>query len=113
MILPAPFCSLTHFAPYHFYTGFNGYFYEKHLTDQGFEILDIVENGNFFKYLGQEINRISYVAERYSDDKINTIIEKISIKIVLNMLSRFSKKDMGSKEFLCFGYHHILARKRK
>lgn len=23
LILTAPFCSLTHFAPYHFYTGFN------------------------------------------------------------------------------------------
>ena len=26
LILTVPFCSLTHFAPYHFYTGFNRYF---------------------------------------------------------------------------------------
>jgi 2-polyprenyl-3-methyl-5-hydroxy-6-metoxy-1,4-benzoquinol methylase len=26
LILTAPFCSLTHFAPYHFYTGFNRFF---------------------------------------------------------------------------------------
>jgi len=31
LILTAPFCSLTHLPPYHFYTGFNRYFYEKHL----------------------------------------------------------------------------------
>ena len=31
LILTAPFCSLTHFAPYHFSTGFNRYWYEKHL----------------------------------------------------------------------------------
>ena len=34
LILTAPFCSLTHFAPYHFHTGFNRYFYEKHLPDK-------------------------------------------------------------------------------
>ena len=28
LILTAPFCSLTHFAPYHFYSGFNKYYYE-------------------------------------------------------------------------------------
>ena len=32
LILTAPFCSLTHFAPYHFSTGFNRYFYEEHLV---------------------------------------------------------------------------------
>ena len=28
LIITAPFCCWTHFAPYHFYTGFNHYFYE-------------------------------------------------------------------------------------
>ena len=27
LILTAPFCSLTHFAPYHYTTGFNRYYY--------------------------------------------------------------------------------------
>lgn len=27
-IITAPFCNLTHFASYHFYTGFNRYFYQ-------------------------------------------------------------------------------------
>ena len=31
LVVTAPFCSLTHFAPYHFCTGFNRYFYETHL----------------------------------------------------------------------------------
>jgi len=51
LILTAPFCSLTHFAPYHFYTGFNRYFYEKHLPANGFKIIDFQENGNYFEYL--------------------------------------------------------------
>ncbi len=36
LILTAPFCSLTHMAPYHFCTGFNKYWYEKHLAEYGF-----------------------------------------------------------------------------
>lgn len=48
LILTAPFCSLTHFAPYHFYTGFNRYFYETHLPANGFEIVELQENGFFF-----------------------------------------------------------------
>ena len=51
LIITAPFCSLTHFAPYHFYTGFNRYFYEKHLPELGFEILELVPNGNYFEQL--------------------------------------------------------------
>jgi len=55
LIITAPFASLTHFAPYHFYSGFNKYFYEKHLVDYGFEIKEIQRNGSFFEYLAQEI----------------------------------------------------------
>ena len=29
LILTAPFCSLTHFAPYHYSTGFNRYYYNE------------------------------------------------------------------------------------
>ena len=31
LILTAPFCSLTHFAPYHYCDGFSKYFYQHHL----------------------------------------------------------------------------------
>ena len=40
LIITAPFCSLTHFSPYHFYTGYNRYFYEKFLPEYGFEIME-------------------------------------------------------------------------
>lgn len=48
LILTAPFCSLTHFAPYHFSTGFNKYFYEEILNSNGFKVLEIVPNGNYY-----------------------------------------------------------------
>jgi ubiquinone/menaquinone biosynthesis C-methylase UbiE len=104
LILTAPFCSLTHFAPYHFSTGFNRYYYEKHLADNSFKIVEIVQNGNYFEYIAQEIRRIPNVAHRYSGVKL-TLSERIRLRRVLNTLSRLSIKDKQSDELLCFGYH--------
>jgi len=105
LILTAPFCSLTHFAPYHFYTGFNRYFYEKLLPANGFKIADMQENGNFFEYLGQEIRRIPWVAKRYAEGSKCNLLESLTMKLCLFMLERFSKKDCGSSELLNFGCH--------
>lgn len=110
LIVTAPFCSMTHFAPYHFYTGFNRYFYQMHLEENGFEIIEIKSNGNFFEYMGQEIRRIPSIADKYSNNKPNRL-EQLAIGFVLRMLERFSKEDKGSHELLCFGFH-ILAKKR-
>ncbi len=104
LILTAPFCSLTHFAPFHFYTGYNRYFYEAHLPANDFKILDLQENGNFFEYLAQEMRRIPSIAERYSNEH-PSFFESLAMKICLNMMARFSRKDGGSNELLHFGYH--------
>lgn len=109
LIITAPFCSLTHFAPYHFYTGFNRYFYEYHLPKYGFTIENIQENGNFFEYLAQEIRRINYVANKYTKTKIYKW-EQLSMKIILKMLERLSLSDKSSSEILNFGVQ-VLARK--
>ena len=109
LVITAPFCSWTHFAPYHFYTGFNRYFYEKHLEESGFEILELCANGNFFDYLWQEVRRAKRRAKQYADAYPN-FLERLAIRVVLQMLRRFSSKDKGSHELLCFGYH-VLARK--
>ena len=73
LVLTAPFCSLTHFAPYHFYTGFNRYFYERYLPEYGFTINEISENGNFFDYVAQEIHRIPNVLKTYTDIKLSRL----------------------------------------
>lgn len=102
LILTAPFCSLTHYAPYHFYSGFNRYFYEKHFSDYGFQVDELVENGNYFEYLAQEVRRIATVAEQYV--KIRpTLLESLATRLVLNMLNRFSASDKGSSELLNYG----------
>lgn len=107
VILTAPFCSLTHMAPYHYCTGFNKYWYETHLKHYGFEIEEIVANGNFFSYLGQELNRLSDVYKLYYSKK-NIIIVILS-KILSRMLKKYDN-DIKSSDLLCFGYQ-VRARK--
>lgn len=111
LIITAPFCSWTHFAPYHFNTGFNRYWYEKHLIDNNFNIVEIASNGNYFEFIAQEIYRISTVSRQYANSEPN-MFELLGTLIMLRMLLRFSRYDSGSSEFLCFGYH-TFARKNK
>src|SRR6185437_489536 len=87
LILTAPFSSLTHFAPYHFCTGFNRYFYEHHLPEHGFEILELAPNGNYFEYIAQELRRLPEISHRYARIE-TTLWEKAALKLILRMLCR-------------------------
>lgn len=103
LILTAPFCSLTHMAPYYFCNGFSKYWYEENLDDFGFNIKEIVANGSFFKYMCQEMLRINKMADRYcrytlSEDENSIVMGSIQL------LSRLAERDIGSSEMLCFGY---------
>tara|TARA_B100000497_G_scaffold124408_1_gene158859 strand:- start:772 stop:1503 length:732 start_codon:yes stop_codon:yes gene_type:complete len=109
LILTAPFNSLTHYAPYHFHTGFTRYFYEKHLKELGFEIIEITPNGNFFQYIAQESRRLNSVVEKYSKKKLN-VFEKVIVVLFLRILNKYSRFDSTSHELLCYGYQ-ILAKK--
>lgn len=110
LILTAPFCSVTHFAPYHFYTGFNTYFYKKWMADFGFEIVEMTQNGNYFEYVAQELRYSSEAAQNYSNIKMS-IMEKLAQRILLSFLQKASKQDKDSKELLNFGIH-LVARKK-
>jgi ubiquinone/menaquinone biosynthesis C-methylase UbiE len=111
LILTAPFCSITHFAPYHFYTGFNVYFYEKYLNDLGFSIEEITKNGNYFEYIAQELRYTTEVAKDYSQMKFG-IKEKIAQKILLRFLKKASALGGDSSVLLNYGLH-IIAIKNK
>ena len=104
LIITAPFCSLTHFAPYHYYSGYNRYFYEEHLKGNGFEIVELVPNGNFFEYLAQEIRRTPSMAKQYCNHLIDESYSKAA-EVMLDSLGKLSSLDSGSDEVLCFGYH--------
>jgi len=110
LVLTAPFASLTHFAPFHFASGFNHYFYEHHLADSGFDVEEIGANGNYFEFLAQELRRVTSVGDRYANLRTSRI-ERFSLRVILRMLEHFSECDSGSSELLCFGYH-VLATRR-
>ena len=110
LILTAHFNSLTHYAPYHFSTGFTKYFYEHHLKEYDFEIIEIVENGSYFEYLAQEARRLGSVSRQYTNKKLN-FFEKLISLLYLRTLNKLSKSDTGSKDILNFGIQ-ILAQKR-
>ena len=102
LILTAPFCSLTHFSPYHFYTGFSRYFYAAHLPAYSYEIVDLQENGNFFEFLAQEVRRVPLVAKRYANSHLGLWAYGV-LYLMLRMLARYSRKDRSSSEILHFG----------
>lgn len=112
LLLTAPVCSLTHMAPYYYYNGFSLYWYREHLRENGFEIIEIKEYGNYFKFLCQEMSRIQAISERYcdyqlQDEDYNCIYKSMSL------LSRLADMDQGSNEILCFGYMTLAKKNRR
>jgi SAM-dependent methyltransferase len=101
-IITAPFWSLTHFAPYHYATGFNRYFYEFHLGRLGFDIVEMTPNGNFFECVGQELRRVTDMAQRFAGGIKPSPLELNATQMVLAMLERMSASDTGSPEMLHF-----------
>ena len=110
LLLTAPFASLTHFAPYHFASGFSRFFYEKHLPENGFVIEELKLNGNFFEYVAQENRRVSSIALKYTGKRLG-FFKKAVVYLNLLILDSLSKKDTGSSELLCYGIH-TFARKK-
>lgn len=104
LLLTAPFLSLTHFAPHHYATGFNRYFYETHLAAAGFRIDEISSNGNYFELLAQELRRLKSMGKRYAPPGLRRY-ERWALKLVLAALARLSHGDQGSQELACYGLH--------
>lgn len=113
LIVTAPFCSLAHFTPYHFCTGFNRYWYEHHLSALGFEILDLQVNGSFFEYVSQEARRIPIMAVRHCS-RATALFAFAGFALfglpLLCVLRLLALRDRGTADVLCFGYH-VLARR--
>lgn len=110
LILTAPFCSITHFAPYHFSSGFNSYYYQYHLLKLDYEIISITSNGNFFSYVAQELFRVPTIVNEFTRSKVG-VFQKILLLLCIRMLEKLSRSDRESSNVLCYGYH-IIAKKR-
>lgn len=111
LILTAPFCCLTHMAPYFYYNGFSEYWYKEHLESYGFRIIELTRNGDYFKYLSQELFRLEEMAERYchyrlKNEELETVVR------CMELMAKLSSINTNSNETLCFG-NMVVAEKIK
>ncbi len=104
LILTAPFFSLTHFAPYHFATGFNRYFFEHHLAEHGFVVDELVSNGNYFEAVAQELRRVGSIGVSHAGRK-GSLLSKVAMLPMLWRLQNLSRTGNRSAELLSFGVH--------
>jgi ubiquinone/menaquinone biosynthesis C-methylase UbiE len=109
LILTAPFCSLTHFAPQHYYSGFNKYFYNKVLPELGYKVIECSPNGNYYHYMAQELERLPRLINETTSNSFG-IIRKVFNKFLIRYLIKIGIKDSVTSETLCFGYH-VVAKK--
>lgn len=104
LILSAPFCSLTHFSPYHFCTGFNRYFYETHFSKNGLDVIEMSPNGGYFDYLGQELRRVLGMLLSGERGRLR-IIKIFVLGMALISIKSLAKNGENLSELLTFGYH--------
>ncbi len=71
LILTAPLGSRLHQEPYHFYGGFSHYWYEKFLSEAGFDVEVLEENEGFFSHFGQEGIHFMRSANPFRKDRQN------------------------------------------
>jgi len=114
LLITAPFASLSHFAPFYFYSGFSRYFYVEHLTRNGFAICELESNGNYFEFMAQELRRVPQVLDTYSTKGLSRTKRAVLRTCALSILSTLadaSQSDNGSTQLLSFGIH-VRAKKR-
>lgn len=102
LILTAPFCSLTHMAPYHFCTGFNKYWYEDALKKYGCRIKECTRNGDYYSWIRQEITRLPFVTSKYKGKA--SLYMKIRCALFTHFLKKYIETEDDSGELLCFEY---------
>lgn len=112
LIVTAPFMSRSHQEPYHFATGFSRFFYQKHLGEGNFNILELEANGNAFKYLAQELFAYPFFAQYRSKISLRRVLDTVACLFMRWRLAVGNKYDRNTKDNLCFGYH-LLGQKRE
>ncbi|MEZ6131734.1 MAG: class I SAM-dependent methyltransferase [Planctomycetaceae bacterium] len=109
VILTAPFVSMTHFAPYHFATGFSEYFYRHHLERLGCSIETLETNGGYFDFMDQELGRVASVRRRYSGLPIDPVsfllvfFARMAVRMMAALDGPAARRK--SSDLLTFGFH--------
>jgi len=103
LLMTAPFYSATHFAPYHFFSGFSRYFYREHLNRLGFRILELRASGNFSEAVAQQLVLTPAIARKRLG-RLPSFLAWLFIVPLLWLLSFYSRKYPESSELFCFGW---------
>jgi ubiquinone/menaquinone biosynthesis C-methylase UbiE len=103
LILTAPFSSNVHMAPYHYCSGFSRYWYEHHLVSRGFEIKELVPNGDWYSLLRQEITRLGGM-ERQRGNWAWPLAYAYSI---LGLAYFKIRNKYRADDLACFGWHCV------
>lgn len=103
LLITAPFCSLTHQAPYFFSTGFSHFYYVHWLEALGFQDIKTETNGTYFEFLAQEARRVNSTSKKYAGKGLS-FFQKAIVALFLKVLASKAKSDQGSSELLCYGY---------
>lgn len=109
LIMTIPFASYTHMAPYHYCCGFDKYWYEEILPEYGFEILELVANGNYFDLVAMDLRRTPFMSKTYATPL--GLLDKLKLTLSIRLLNRLSANSTGSEEFATNGYM-VVAKKR-
>jgi SAM-dependent methyltransferase len=114
IIVTAPFCSLTHFAPYHYTTGFSEYFYRTHFERLNCRLETLEPNGGYFDYMDQELGRLGSVRRKYGKWPLDPVsltcvfLARMSVRLLAAMDGPRSRR--ASSELLTFGWHVVARR---
>ena len=111
LIVTAPFVSRTHQEPYHFATGFNRFFYQKHIGESNFDILELHAVGDAFQYLASELCHYPFFAQYRSRYTLRYLLDRFACKFMLMRIALGQKHDANTKDNICFRYH-VLAQKK-
>jgi len=108
LILTAPFSSNVHMAPYYFCSGFSRYWYEHHLALRGFEIKELVPNGDWYALLTQEINRLGGLERQRG----NWAWPLAYAYALLGALYFTIRSKQCAEDMACIGWHCIAVKIR-
>lgn len=104
LIVTAPVSSLTHFAPYYYYSGFSRYFYDYVAGRCGLTIKELSFNGNYFEFLAQELLRLPSVTREWSTGSLGPT-GYAAVALLLRRLRGLSTWGSRSTELLSYGIH--------
>lgn len=102
IIWSSPFCSQTHFAPYHFYDGFNTYLLEYWANKYNLKIKEVNFNGNFYSVIALENARAIKMALKDINILVllsSPLLATASVLLALISLLGFANKTSQQLRF--------------